>query len=328
MMQPIELMVAIEPLHKLEPRHVAQIEAVSPRLSVRVAHTHAEMKRWLAETVILAGLDAEFRPEESPRLQWVQWWGAGMDHARFPDDWIWSSDMLFTNVKGIHGEPIAEFVLAQMVGWCRGFPQMARNQMQHRWGREDFVAPKRRELVGQRVGIVGYGNIGEAIARLALAFGMEVVATRRTASAAYESGTVQVLPPAGLPELLKSSDFVILALPLTQESRHLIGEAELKLMKPSGCLVNIARGPVIDEAALIAALREGRIGGAILDALTQEPLSADNPLWALPNVIITPHMSADTALYNDRATALFCDNLSRFLDGRELRNVVDKHWRY
>ncbi|MBE9505169.1 MAG: D-2-hydroxyacid dehydrogenase, partial [Chloroflexi bacterium] len=173
--------------------------------------------------------------------------------------------------------------------------------------------------------IVGLGRIGREVARVASCFEMWVVATRRSATSAGAADNVDLLLPAAqLHELLGQSDFVVLALPLTRESRNMIGEAELRAMKSTGCLINISRGAIVDESALTRALEEGWIAGAGLDVFAVEPLPADSPLRRMRNVIFSPHVSGDIVEYDVGAARLFAENLRRYLDGLALLNVVDK----
>jgi phosphoglycerate dehydrogenase-like enzyme len=175
------------------------------------------------------------------------------------------------------------------------------------------------------VGIVGLGHIGREVARLAKAFGMRVLATRRSARKSRRAKYVDHLfSPDKLRDLLSESDYVVLTLALTPETRGIIGEAELRSMKPTAYLINVARGGLVDEAALVRALEEQRIAGAGLDVFTTEPLPQDSPLWGFENVIISPHIAGGMEDYVARATAVFCENLRRYLGGRRLINVVDK----
>jgi phosphoglycerate dehydrogenase-like enzyme len=210
-------------------------------------------------------------------------------------------------------------------------------QRRHEWpdGRWDLFAGP--EVRGQTMGIVGYGSIGREVGRLARAFGMRVLATKRRAEerrgTGYElpalgdpEGTVpdQIFPPSRLREMLAQSDFVVLAVPLAPETEGLIGEGELRAMKPNAYLVNIARGPIVNEAALIRALQEGWIAGAGLDVFAQEPLPPDSPLWGMENVILSPHVAGFTIHYDERAADLFAENLRRYLAGEPLLNRVDR----
>jgi phosphoglycerate dehydrogenase-like enzyme len=184
-------------------------------------------------------------------------------------------------------------------------------------------------LRSKTVGIVGLGHIGREVARLAKAFGMRVVATRRSARQSQRARYVdRLFAPDQLLQLLSESDFVVLTLPLTKETHKIIGEAELRSMKPTAYLINVARGQVVDEEALARVLEEHRIAGAGLDVFTREPLPADSRLWKLPNVIISPHIAGYMENYSEQATAVFCENLRRYLGGKRLINVVGKERGY
>jgi D-2-hydroxyacid dehydrogenase (NADP+) len=180
-----------------------------------------------------------------------------------------------------------------------------------------------------RVGIVGLGHIGREAARLAKAFGMRVLATRRSAKQVGQARYVDtMLPIKQLRRLLTESDFVVLSLPLTQETRQIIGEVELRSMKPTAYLINIARGSLIDEESLVRALEEKRIAGAGLDVFAREPPPAESPLWGFPNVIISPHIAGGMEDYVERATGVFVENLRRYIQGKKLINIVDKERGY
>ncbi len=255
--------------------------------------------------------------EVAPRLKWVQLTSAGAD--RLLNSGMIEGGIVVTTVSGLHATPIGEYVLCVMLMFAKGAPGFLRAQGRHEWLR---YMPG--ELRGATVGVVGMGHIGEEVARLSKAFGCRVVATRRSVTRPASDATAdELLPPSALHHLLAQSDYVVLAVPLTAETRGLIGEAELRAMKPTAVLVNIARGPVVDESALIAALREGRIAGAALDVFEREPLPADSPLWDMDNVVVSPHISGGTEIYNERAVGIFADNLRRYLRGEPLRNVVD-----
>jgi phosphoglycerate dehydrogenase-like enzyme len=206
-----------------------------------------------------------------------------------------------------------------MLAFARGIHTSVRNQASRVWQRQEDW--KVFELAGRRVLLVGLGAIGGRFAEAAAALGMEVVALR----ARPELGSGAAARVAGIDSLrdeLPHADFVVITAPLTPATRHLIGEREIALMKPSSYIFNIGRGPVIDEAALVRALQEGRIAGAGLDVFEQEPLPAESPLWALPNVIVTAHYAGVSPRYGERLWAIFLDNLARYLDGKPLRNVV------
>ncbi len=253
----------------------------------------------------------------APNLKWIQLTSAGAD--RLLNSGFIEGGITVTTVSGLHATPIGEFVLSAILMFAKGAPGAMRAQLKHEWSR---FAP--RELAGKTVGIVGLGHIGSEVARLAKAFGCRTIATKRSAGEPHRGLYADViLPSADLPRLLAESDFVVLSMPLTPETRAMIGEAELRAMKPTAVLVNIARGPVTVESALIRALREGWIAGAALDVFDQEPLPVDSPLWDMENVILTPHISGGTEIYNERAVTIFADNLRRYLAGDPLENVVD-----
>ncbi len=255
--------------------------------------------------------------EVAPRLKWIQLTSAGAD--RLLNSGFIEGGVIVTTASGLHATPIGEFVLASMLMFAKGAPIYMRAQARHEWSR---FAP--RELYGKTVGIVGFGHIGEEVGRLAKAFGCRVIATRRSAAERATSPNAdELLPASKLAHLLGESDFVVLSMPLTPQTRGMIGRAELHAMKASAVLVNIARGPVVDEAALIGALREGRIAGAALDVFEQEPLPPESPLWDMENVIVSPHISGGTEIYNQRVVEIFARNLRRYLAGEALENVVD-----
>ncbi len=255
--------------------------------------------------------------DAAPRLKWIQLTSAGAD--RLLNSGFVEQGITVTTVSGLHATPIGEFILGAMLQWAKGGPRTMRAQLRREWVR---FAPT--ELHGKTVGIVGLGHIGEEAGRLAKSFGCRVIATKRSATEPHRGLYAdEILPASALPRLLTESDYSVICVPLTNETRGLIGEHELRMMKPSSFLINIARGPVIVEEALIRALREGWIAGAALDVFDQEPLPADSPLWDLENVILTPHISGGTEIYNERAAEIFAANLRRYLDGVPLENVVD-----
>lgn len=258
----------------------------------------------------------------APRLQWVQTLSAGVD--RYLDDEFRQSPVILTNVSGMHATPIGEFIIELMLMFAKGAPSCFDLKREKQWKRFTTTV-----LRSKTVGIVGLGHIGREAARLAKAFGMRVVATRRSARRVSRARYVDVLlPPKQLPRLLTESDFVVLSLALTPETRGLIGEKELRTMKPTAYLINIARGGLTDEEALIRALSENWIAGAGLDTFITEPLPADSRLWELPNVIFSPHIAGGMEDYEVQATEIFCENLDRYLNGKRLLRVVNKNRGY
>jgi len=322
---------------------VDEVRAVDPRLEVSVLDTEAglllrgrpsppevdaeavrrRLDAALAETEVLYGFVPS--PEGArellarvPRLRWFQAASAGVD--RLEEGGFLERQVVVTNSSGVHATPIGEYVLMVMLMFAKRAHRLLRAQAERRWTR---LLPA--ELKGTTVGVVGMGHIGTEVARLAQAAGCRVLAIRRSAVArrSGEAPADEMLPPSDLSYLLSESDYVVLAVPLTKETRHLIGTEELRAMKPTAVLINISRGAVVDETALVRALKEGWIGGAGLDVFEREPLPEDSELWGMENVILTPHISGGTERYFQRAVPIFCENLRRYLDGRSLLNVVD-----
>ncbi|MEX2225829.1 MAG: D-2-hydroxyacid dehydrogenase [Dehalococcoidia bacterium] len=290
--------------------------AVAEGLQGAFATTDVVFGFWGAELHNAIRLEGSIR-EVAPRLKWIQLTSAGAD--RLLSSGFIEEGITVTTVSGLHATPIGEYVLAAILMFAKGMPRTMRAQVRGEWSR---FAPT--ELRGKTVGIVGMGHIGEEVARLAKAFGCRIIATRR--SVTEQSSTEccdELMPASELPRLLGASDYVVLCVPLTPETRGLIGERELRAMKEGAVLVNIARGPVTVEADLIRALSEGWIAGAALDVFDQEPLPAGHAFWSMENVVVTPHISGGTEIYNQRAVEIFTANLRRYLDGEPLHNVVD-----
>lgn len=276
----------------------------------------------------------------APGLAWVHSATSGVERALTPA--ARSRGIVVTNARGVFSRPIAEHVLLMILAISRNLPELLELQRERTW-----QPLEGRELRDLTIGIVGLGSIGRAVASLAGAFGCRVIATRRRPSAggadvppgAVADGTAvadpdedafpfepridRILGPDGLPELLAGSDFVVLAAPLTPETDGMIDASALAAMRPGAWLINVARGRLVDERALIAALRDGRIGGAALDVVRDDVLSSASPFYDLPNVIITPHTAWSSGRVLDRSIELFCENLRRFTVGAPLRNVVD-----
>jgi phosphoglycerate dehydrogenase-like enzyme len=261
-----------------------------------------------------------------PRLSWVHSATAGVERLLTPE--AAGRDLVITNARGVFSEPIAEYTMMMMLAVVRRLPELLELQRERTW--QPLPA---RELRQVTVGIVGFGSIGRTIARLAVAFGARVIATRRDPQRddggdPIPEGIDEILPEDRLPELLAASDFVVLALPLTTGTEKLMDAGRLARMKPGAWLINVARGRLVDQAALLRALRDGPLGGAVLDTLWDEPLPASSPLWDAPGLIITPHTSWSSGRVLDRSIELFCENLARYRDGRELLNVVDRRAGY
>jgi len=302
-------------LARLEDQHVAAIEATDPR--VRVARV-SDRTVWLQEapdTEVIMG----FRPLREPAtrtrgLRWVQALGAGVENLCQD---VAGTGIIVTN-SHVHGDVIAEHVFALILAHARRLREMFVLQDRRRWAsREVHGVPLR----GRTIGVLGLGTIGGEVARRAAAFGLRVWGTKGTPVPL--PGVERVLPPAKLDEVLRVAEFLVVTLPLTPQTRGLIGARELGLLPRGAFVVNVARGGIIDEAALAEALRAEHLGGAGLDVFTDEPLPETSPLWTLPGVIISPHVAGDFEGYMDRQVPLFCENLRRYLAGEPLLNVVD-----
>ncbi len=275
------------------------------------------------EIYLGSGVPRDFFLEALPTLKWVHTGSAGVGAALFKE--LVESNVVLTNSAGIHAPPMAETVLGIMLYFARGLDFATRDQVAGRWDQTAFgtAASPVTELSGGTLGLIGYGGVGRAIAHKARAFDMRVLATRRTARPS-DDGTEIV----SLEHVLRESDVVVITVPATPATQHLIGRDELALLKPSAVLINVARGTIVDEAALIELLRDKRIRGAGLDVFEQEPLPEDSELWKLPNVLILPHVSATTPRFWDRQSDLIIENFQRYLNGQPLRNVVDKQQGY
>ena len=320
-----------------------RLRAISPRLVVaqQTATAAAELPNdvWARTDVLYTG--SAF-PENgwAPRLRWVQLDTSGVDHVR--DTALWGSDVEITTLNGVAPSNMAEFATMMMLAFGHHLRPMIEHQQRREWPtfaeRWDRFMPS--ELRGATVGVVGYGSIGREIGRVCHALGMRVLAMRRSGGRVRETfritdleGSLYPEPdrtytPHQLAEMLPECDYVVLVVPHTAESTNMIDEAAFRAMKPSAMLINIARGGVVDEAAMIRALREGRIAGAALDVFEQEPLPADNPLWEMDNVIISPHVAGYTPHYHDRIFGVFSQNLIRFLEGNPLLNLADREQGY
>ena len=279
------------------------------------------------EIYLGSGVPRDFFLKARPTLKWVHTGSAGVRAALFKE--MVESDVVLTNSAGIHAPPMAETVLGIMLYFCRGFDFALRDQLAGRWDQTAFgtAASPVTELRGSTLGIIGYGGVGRAIAHKAHAFGMRVLASRRTAQPT-DDGTEIVSGEQALERLLRESDVVVITVPSTAATTRLIGRAELALLKPNAVLINVARGTIIDEQALIEVLRAGNIRGAGLDVFEKEPLAADSELWRLPNVLILPHVSATTPRFWERQAQLIIENFQRYLKHEPLRNVVDKQQGY
>ena len=258
-----------------------------------------------------------------PKVRWVHSRSAGLDTVLFPA--LAESPVPLTNGRGVFSQSLGEFALGAILYFAKDFRRMVRNQEAGRWEPFDIV-----EVTGQTVGIVGYGDIGRAVATRVRAMGMRVLAIKRHGPSLYNVDPLvqQIFPPAGRMEMLAQSDYVVAAAPLTPETRGLLGEAEFRAMKPNAVVINLGRGLVIDEAAMVSALMEKRIKGAALDVFDTEPLPTGHPFYSLENVLLSPHCADHTHDWTEQAMRFFLAQFDRYAAGNPLENVVEKKQGY
>ncbi|HEV8346178.1 MAG TPA: D-2-hydroxyacid dehydrogenase [Vicinamibacterales bacterium] len=294
---------------------------------------HTFLEAWDRDTLrrLLPDADVAFTPfvdrdlfPSLPRLRWVQSPAVGVGGLMFPE--LLASGVVITSARGIRARSIAEHVLGVTIALARRLPHAIRSQAAHHWAQDELegAASGVRILHGARMGIVGLGAIGAELAKIAAPFGFSISAIRRRIDQPVPDGVDEVSTPDRLLDLVAKSDVIVIAAPHTPETKRLIGRREVDAMKRGAFLINVARGKMIDDEAVIEALGDGRLGGAALDVFTQEPLEPASPYWDLPNVIITPHASGSMQDYWTPLVALFSENLRRFESGHELVNVVDK----
>jgi len=308
----------------LIPHHVPRDSAVEvregietrlPEIDLRIEHTPEGSRTAVedAEIVVTFGFEGELLAG-AENLEWIQALVAGVD--RYDFDELEERGIVLTNASGIHAEPIGEQVIGYMLAFERNLHTAVRQQGHGVW--ERF---RGGELAGQTVGIVGLGAIGTRVAELATAFDTTVIGTKANPEDAPDA-VDEVFGPDGLHEVCQRSDYLVVAVPLNDETRGLIGRWEFRMMKGDAVLINVARGGVVDQDAMVYALQQGSIGGAALDVFETEPLPGDSPLWDLSNVIVTPHMSGSTPEYMERCADLFVENYERYLAGEPLENRI------
>ena len=295
---------------QLEVVHFASYDGIEPQLRD-------------AEIIITWSL----RPEQftlAKQLRWIHSPAAAVHQLMFPE--LVHSDVILTNAREVHGPVVAEHVIALVLALAKQIPQAVRLQQQHTWGQEVMWHghPRPREIAGATLGLVGVGSIGREVARRAAGLGMRIIATRENPEKGRPDGVEQVYASGEINTLLEVSDYVVLAAPTTSATTRLINAERLAHMKSDAFLINVGRGPLVDEAALAVALRNKKIGGAALDVFEQEPLPADSPLWDLENLLLTPHTAGLTDRLWERHYALISENLRRYLAHQPLLALVDK----
>ncbi|RMG75447.1 MAG: D-2-hydroxyacid dehydrogenase [Chloroflexi bacterium] len=280
-------------------------------------------------------------PEQAPNLKWIQVHYAGLDSV-IDRPIVKQTNIEVTSASGIHAVPIAEFCIGMMLSWELQLKKMIHFQDKAEWAPNPYDVFKPHGLRGKTLGIAGYGSIGRELARIAHAMGMTVLATKRDLRATTEdhgytepgigdpTGDIpeRFYPPEAIGSMASVCDYLVLAVPLTEKTYHMINADVLKRMSSSCVLINIARGSVVDEVALIEALKANKIAGAILDVFEQEPLPADSPLWEMENVIISPHVAGNNTRYHERAATVFAENLRRYAEKQPLLNRFDRQTGY
>ncbi len=335
--------VAVLITFELAPECVNQIWAVDPRVRVLyepelvgrprfacdhngpIHRTHDQEMRWrglLGRSEVLFGFDRS-HPDDllglAPRLRWIQSTSAGIGQWAKRTG-LAESDVTITTASGIHATALAEFVLMSMLLFAKDGLRLAEEKDRKHW--QPYIGG---ELRNKTVAVVGLGSIGREVARLGRCFGMQVIGTKRRVQAveADSVGVEALYWWTDLHPMLAQADYLVISCPHTRETEGLIGAAELMALKPGAVLINIARGTIVDELALIRALQSGHLGGASLDVTTVEPLLESSPLWEMRNVLLCPHSGSNVDSENRELTKLFCDNLRRYLANKPLRNVLD-----
>jgi phosphoglycerate dehydrogenase-like enzyme len=305
--------------YPVEPHHVAQIGAAAPGAIVVDAGQERVAEEVSAADIFCGHAKVPVAWDEvvaAGRLRWIQSSAAGLDHCLVPS--VVDSSIIVTSASGVLADQVAEHALGLAIACTRRLPLFLDQQ-----ARREFVRRPTRDLTGATVGIVGLGGVGRRLAAVLEPFGVRILATdwfpvRRPAGVEYLG------PPESLPEVLAAADVVFLCAPLTEQTRGIFDAAAFARMKPGAILVNVARGQLVDEHALAAALESGRLDSAALDVTPQEPPSPESPLWRAPRLIITPHVAGQSGRRFDAMTEFFGDNIRRYLRGEALRNLVDK----
>lgn len=304
-----------------------ELDAIGPGVTVKIGKTADALGDAVREARVLfnwTGSKPEVKKvlESAPKLEWIHAMYAGLDRSLFPE--LVASPIPLTNGSGVFSQSLGEFVMLGILYFAKDVPRRMRAKAEHKWDVFDNA-----EISRQTVGIVAHGDIGRAVAQRAKAMGMRVLAHRKnTAPRAGDENVDRVYAASELDEMLPECDYIAVTAPLTEETRGMIGRREFELMKPSAVILNVGRGPVIDEAALVEALRTKRIRGAALDVFDVEPLPPDNPLWDLDNLFMTSHCADHVEGWVESAVLFFLDQFRRWRNGEPLKNVVDKRAGY
>jgi len=307
---------------RLNEQEIAIIQDIALEANIVLAASEEDLLREIEYAEVILGPKlAPAQLAHAKQVKWIQVAGVGIDRMISPE--LVASDIVLTNSKGKTSVNIAEHAFALLLALSRKIPYALRWQQKNGHREGEKPKPQILELAGETLGLIGLGNVGREIAKRAHGFSMNVLAVDSSQGDKPDTVT-RVLGSDGLHAMLAQCDFVIVCCPLTPETNRLLGFAEFQLMKKSAFLINVARGKIVDQTALTEALQNGAIAGAGLDVTFPEPLPPDHPLWAMDNVILTPHWAGTSPKSWDRVFPLFCENLRRYLAGEPLLNVVDK----
>lgn len=333
MSKPIHILITVE----FEPSQLDEVRKLSPNVEVHskpLAQGEELPQELLQQTEILYTFRSLPQPEQAPNLRWIQFHSAGIEeHLDAPI--LRQPNVQATTLSGANAPQVAEHALALMLALGHHIHEMLADQNLSKWPTQRGERYEPKELMGSTVGIVGYGSIGQRLARLLQSFGATVLASKRDLlqndGQDYQadghgdaSGDLahRMYPGKALGTMLKDSDYIVVTVPLTAETRGMLGAKQFAQAKPGALLIDVSRGGVIDHDALVGALQKRQLAGAALDVFPVEPLPADNPLWQMPNVIISPHVAGMSPHYRQRAFALFKENLRRYLANEELLNKI------
>jgi phosphoglycerate dehydrogenase-like enzyme len=332
--EPIDVLITLPISEEL----IGRLQAISPRLHIRqIRASKAEEispEVWLTVEVLYTARVLP-PPELAPNLRWIQFHFAGIDHAREAPI-LRKPGVIATTMSGASASQVAEYVLMMLLAFGHRLPDLMDHQRRGVWPKDRWERFSPQELRASTVGIVGYGSIGRQVARLLHPFGAKVLASKLDARHPEDRGYFveglgdasgdlvhRLYPAEALRSMARECDFLVVCVPLTPKTQGSINAEIFEAMKPTACLIDISRGGVVNHADLIAALKERRLAGAALDVFPEEPLPPDSPLWKMPNVIVTPHISGNTPFYDQRAVELFAANLRRYLSGEPLLNQVN-----
>ena len=333
-MEPVEILITTPLADNL----LARLNEFSPRAKINLIPAQKQEdvppEVW-SRTEVLYTNRVVPTAEQAPKLRWIQFHWAGVDHT-LDAPILRKQGIMATTLSGAAASQMGEYVVLMLLSLGHRLPEILNHQKRSEWPRDRWERFLPIELRDSTVGIVGYGSIGRQIARLLQPFGASVLATKKDLLNPNDTGytpegmgdpggdlATRLYPPEALHSMLKECDFVIITVPKTPRTIGMIGATEIAVMKPSAFLVDVSRGGIVDHTALIPALKDRRIAGAALDVYPEEPLPGDSPLWKLPNVILTPHVSGNTIHYNERAVDLFIENLHRYLNSVPLYNLID-----